>query len=273
MSDSTTKNTKSTELELVSPATAHDEKQLEAHKKNIRVFADGVTRSGAQLYGYAFLAGREMNLAAQKLPHGNLLPWIQENFPDLSNGTVGRWRTFATDVEAKFPTVGNLKPMLLLGTGKAKKTFSKKEQEEILKVVPEMMDGKGMVEFMRDAKLLREPQEDGGYRPNKEALKAFLKEFHPDLADTAYDALPEKIQKEFRKWYKPPPPDPEILAESNRAFWREIESKLAEGLEEKTFAALSLKSKDADDVSIARLQKLFFDASEALKEVLNKSKK
>ncbi len=146
----------SNKLELTHSLSAEAEKKLAVHKKNIRAYANGVDRSGAQLFGYAFLAGNEMNLAADILPHGQLLAWIENSFPDLSNGTVGRWRNFADTVKAKFPTVGNLKPLQL------KKKFSKVEQEEILKAIPQIMDGQGMVEFMRSCKLLNEPKPIGG---------------------------------------------------------------------------------------------------------------
>jgi hypothetical protein len=130
-------------LELTTQADAATEKRLEAHKKNIGNYRNGVRRYGAGLFGYSFLAGREMNLVAELLPHGKLLPWIAENFPDLAKGTVDNWRNFAKALESKIPTVGNLKPLA------AKKSFNKKEQLAILDAIPEILNGQGMIEFTR----------------------------------------------------------------------------------------------------------------------------
>lgn len=144
-------------LQLSPSLPAATEKQLETHIKNIRLYATGVARSGAQFFGYAFLAGREINKAAEILPHGELLPWIKQNFPDVSESATRTWRGFAEKLEAKFATVANLPP-LLKGPNKPKKTFSEKECSVITEVVNEAMDGNGMMEFMRGNKLLREPK-------------------------------------------------------------------------------------------------------------------
>lgn len=187
-------------FELVPQADAATEKQLAAHKKNIGVYASGVQKSSAQFFGYAFLAGHEMAQAKQIVEHGNkpgskgFENWLKENFPALSYRTAARWLEFAELFSArlaeKTATVAEIgfKPLHL------KKSFSKKEQQAILELVPEVMDGAGMIEFMQDCKLLREPKEDGGVRLDAAKLEAWLKEHHPELAGKSFDELPKKIQ-------------------------------------------------------------------------------
>jgi hypothetical protein len=186
-----------TKFELVPAQDAATEKALATHKKNIKVYADGVRRSGAQLFGYAYLAGREMNLAKELLPHGQFEKWISNTFQDLSENTTKNWRNFATAIEDKRPTVGLLNGEKLELTGKKK--FNKAQEAAICKLVLEIMDGMGMVEFMRASRFLKEPTPAGGFRPNAEKLEAWLKENHPELAGKKWEELPENIKREFQK--------------------------------------------------------------------------
>lgn len=60
------------------------------------------------------------------------------------------------------------------------------------------------------------PQEAGGYRPSKEEVAAFLADQHPDLQGKTYEELPEKIQREFRKWLAGRPEAPkDVIARAN----------------------------------------------------------
>lgn len=198
------------ELELVS-LTAAQEKQLAAHKKNLDLYFGGLQRSKAELLGYAFLIGNELNQAKDVLPHGRFEAFVEERY-QLPKPTQHRWREHATCVVEKWeqitagqsPTVGKSTTVVLLKSPldlAGKKKFSKKEQAAILEIIPEIMERKGMVQFIQDCKLMREPKPAGGFRPDKEALEAWLKEHHPELAGQEYDALDPKVQKEFRKWY------------------------------------------------------------------------
>lgn len=180
-------------LELTTQPPAAIEKRLAGHKKNILAYVNGVNRSGAQLFGYAFLAGREMNLAAEVLPHGKLLPWMDENFPKLSKGTIDNWRAFATNINGHFARLTKLKPLQL------KKTFSETEQSLILETIPKVMDGQGMIDFNRACKFLDAPAPAGGLHPSTDATQEFLKEKFPDHAGKSYAELPTHIKAQVRK--------------------------------------------------------------------------
>jgi hypothetical protein len=178
---------------LTTQPTAEVEKKLAAHKKNITAYANGVRVSGAQLFGYAFLAGREMNQAAELLPHGKLMPWLEENFPDLSRKTTDNWREFAVNINDALPDFAKLKPLQL------KKTFSKAERQTILEAIPKVLDGQGMIEFNRACKFLKEPELVGGLNPTVDTVQEFLKEHFPDLVGKAYAELPAHVKAQIRK--------------------------------------------------------------------------
>jgi hypothetical protein len=95
-----------------------------------------------------------------------------------------------------------------------------------LKVVPDLMDGKSAVAFMRDLKLARDPEKAGGFRPDVKALEKWLKENHPALVGTKFNDLPEPLQKAFKKQYKPES-DPEIAAQAERDNWAGFRLHLA----------------------------------------------
>lgn len=182
-------STEKTKFELAQPLPAATEKQLELHKKNIRLYTDGVRRSGAQFFGYAFLAGREINLAAELLPHGELLPWIQQNFPAVSEPATRIWRNFSKELESKFVTITNLPTAgLLKNPTKPKKSFSEKECSLITETVNKVMDGKGMMEFMRGCKLLREPKAHT-HTPPKPLSPEEITKAELEQAEAVVDAL------------------------------------------------------------------------------------
>lgn len=200
----------SNDLKLIHSLPASAEKQLESHKKNIRLYALGVARSGAQMFGYAFLAGNEMNEAAKLLPHGEVEKWIESNFPEIPRPTAFRYRQFADLVGPKLVETKSLTVRLLT----PKKKFNEKECTALSTVVREAMDGKGMLEFMREAKFLREIEDAGGFRPNaaklvqwlranqlEKAVEDFLaKSEKSDMSEISFDDLPPKLQMQFKKW-------------------------------------------------------------------------
>lgn len=246
-------------LELIPAGDAKTEHRLSALKKNIAVCESGIIRSGAQMFGYAYIQGAALREAAELVPHGKLEKWVEQNFPTISARTATRRVEFANRIDLKSATVADLKEVkpLISSAKKLKKT----DEANILKVVTEVMDGKGMMEFMRAGKFIADAKPDGGYRPNAEAVEAWLTQFHPDLAGTKYDDLPAKIQKEYRGYV--PPLDPETEKETLEATWRTIERPLAEQLENKSFVSLSHER-------MRELRMLFHDAVKAIDEVLNK---
>lgn len=137
------------------------EKRLAIRKKNISVYARGVFAGAAQLYGYAFLCGREMLLAKSEIPHGNkdsekgFTAWLEQNFDGITVRTARNWMSFATQIHEKTETVSFFSSA---GLDLKKRSITKRDRSTILEIIPELMDGKGMMQFMRDSKLLRDPQ-------------------------------------------------------------------------------------------------------------------
>ena len=151
--------TKPVQVDLIPAGTAE---KLEARKRRIETFIAAGRKASAEFFGYRFLAGREMLLAKDDLPHGNanetkagLKNWIGASFPAIAYRTAARWMVFADLVLDKAATLPPLKKRpLLLGN----KRVGAKDRETILKTIPLLLDGKGMLEFMRAEKLLRDAQ-------------------------------------------------------------------------------------------------------------------
>jgi hypothetical protein len=209
-------------LELVAPETAEKEQAVQANLKTIRLAIDGNWRAGQLFFAYAAIAGAAANRLADILPHGSLEKTLEETFP-RDHRTLHNWRHFAA---ALLPAIGKRETAALLTAPViGKKVIPMKALEGLQEAVLKTMDGKGMMEFMRASRMLREPQKDGGYRPDPEMVAAFLAEKHPELNRTPgpgvptfplYAELPEKVQKEFRKWLAGrPEPESDIAERAN----------------------------------------------------------
>jgi hypothetical protein len=211
---STAKNAKG-DFELLAPQDAATEKKLALCQKQIKAFHKGAQRGAAQLFGYAFLCGHAMNQAKELLPHGQFEKWVAAKFPEIPIETGRNWRKFAEAIESKNPTVGFL-------TGGKGTKISKSGESEIVKIVPEVMDGMGMLEFIRSMGFLKEPSageggeriNPGGYHPDKEALEKFIAEKHPELSGTPFAKWPRMMQREFQKWDASPRLTPEAIQQA-----------------------------------------------------------
>ena len=216
-SDGASAEQRPTELVLASPGTAAVEKAEADCRKRIKTWFALMRNAGAQMIGYRVMIGHELNQAKETIKHGEFEQWVEEEF-GLSARTQLDWRDFSKlfleELEKRkaLPTVGKSASFALLG-----KTVPKKAIESILEIAPAIMDGKGYIQFVRDIKLLREPAEPGGYRPDPEMVAAFLAEKHADMVGTLYAALPEKIQAEFRKWLAALPEPPEDIVKRANA--------------------------------------------------------
>ena len=144
-------------LEVISKAVAE---KLEAHAEVIHNLIAAQRRGAAEQFGYAFLAGRALLQAREIVPNGNSrLPnagfknWVAANLPEITMRTAENWMLFAESVLSRAQLDAANSPLLL---GSAEINGS--AQESILRLVPEVMDGKGMMRFMRDTRLLRRPK-------------------------------------------------------------------------------------------------------------------
>jgi hypothetical protein len=187
-------------------------------RKRIKTWFTMMRNAGAQMMGYRVMIGAELNQAKELLPHGEFTKWVESEF-GLPERTQRDWREFSAlflaevDKKGGLPTVGKTATVAVLGK------HSKKAADLILGILPKVMEARGMVDFCREIKLLREPTPAGGYRPSPEDVEAFLAEKHPELGDgkdgkhVTYEELPEKIQREFRKWLAGRPEPASDIAE------------------------------------------------------------
>lgn len=141
-------------LEVISKAVAE---KLEAHAQVIHTLIAAQRRGAAEQFGYAFLAGRALLQAKAIVPNGNSrLPnagfknWVAANLPEITLRTAENWMLFAESVLSRAQVDASSSPLLL-----GSMEIQGSAHESILKLVPEIMDGKGMIRFMRDTRLLR----------------------------------------------------------------------------------------------------------------------
>lgn len=144
-------------LEVIPRAVAE---KLENHTKVIHTLIAAQRRGAAEQFGYAFLAGRALLQAKSIVPNGHanapnagFKRWIEANFPTITMRTAENWMTFAESIIARAQASAANSP-LLLGSVE----MSGQSHESILQLVPEVMNGQGMMQFMRDCRLLRESE-------------------------------------------------------------------------------------------------------------------
>lgn len=132
--------------------------KLEAHAKVIHTLIVAQRRGAAEQFGYAFLAGRALLQAKNIVPNGNIRTpnagfkhWVKANFPEITMRTAENWMVFAESILTRAQSNAATSP-LLLGSIE----MNGQSHESILQLVPEVMNGQGMIRFMRDCRLLRE---------------------------------------------------------------------------------------------------------------------
>jgi hypothetical protein len=141
-------------LEVISKAVAE---KLEAHVQVIHTLIAAQRRGAAEQFGYAFLAGRALLQAKAIVPNGNsrhpdagFKNWVAANLPEITMRTAENWMLFAESILSRAQVDACNSP-LLLGSVE----INGAAHESVLNLVPEIMDGKGMMRFMRDSRLLR----------------------------------------------------------------------------------------------------------------------
>ena len=144
-------------IEIIPRAIAE---KLEAHAAVIHNLIAAQRRGAAEQFGYAFLAGRALLQAKAIVPNGNnRIPnagfknWVEGNFAEITMRTAENWMLFAESILARAQVDAASSP-LLLGSGE----LNGQSHDSILQLVPEVMDGKGMMRFMRETRLLRPPE-------------------------------------------------------------------------------------------------------------------
>jgi hypothetical protein len=144
-------------LEIIPRAVAE---KLEAHANIIHTLIAAQRRGAAEQFGYAFLAGRALLQAKSIVPNGNARApnagfkhWVQANLPEITMRTAENWMLFAESILARAQVDAPTSP-LFLGTVE----LTGQSHDSVLQLVPEVMDGKGMMRFMRHTRLLRAPE-------------------------------------------------------------------------------------------------------------------
>jgi len=199
----------------------------------------------ADQMAYAFLAGIELNTFKAELDHGQWMPFLEKHLAELPHRSANRYMQFATALQENFPTVANSPLVANLADNRLLLTqgapIPEADLKQLCTAVHDAADGKTLTQFYRDLGVIRQPKEDGGYRPPAKAIREFLKE-HPQFlpsatsaASCSYSDLSPEAQRAFRKWYKPQI-DPEQLRQARHARFIEFCALASELLDTKTWA-------------------------------------
>jgi len=144
-------------LEIIGKAAGE---KLDAHAQVLHNLIAAQRRGAAEQFGYAFLAGRALLQAKAIVPNGNARisgagfnNWVAANLPEITLRTAENWMLFAESILARAQVDAANSP-LLLGSVE----IHGSAHDSILRLVSEIMDGKGMMRFMRDSRLLRAPK-------------------------------------------------------------------------------------------------------------------
>lgn len=171
--------------------------RLETHAKEVDAYLQGERIGLLQHEGYKFLAGCKFLEIKEETSHGNavngegFVKFCQRRFLNVPHRTITFRMDFATKVLARAKEIPGFKhqPLVL---GRPTAQLSVEQQEAILKMVPEIMDGRGMVEFMQDMKLLKEPELAGGLRASAEQLAKPRKPSAAEIAKAADELTRER---------------------------------------------------------------------------------
>jgi hypothetical protein len=152
-------NSKEPAIEVVSKDVSE---QLDQCERTIRIAIAGQQKGAAEQFLYALIAGRALLQAKAILPHGNSDPnagikkWAEATFPKVVYRTHARYMEFSQLFDARLaqlPKSARKRP-LQLTNGEP----DEKDRGMILRLMPKVMDGKSMTGFMRDCRLLADPQ-------------------------------------------------------------------------------------------------------------------
>jgi hypothetical protein len=156
-------------FELLHQRSAAAESRLQKHKKVITTCLNGELRGQVQSRYYRAMSGIALLAAREEITHGNadpdggFLKWLSSEFPNLPARNAQRRMEFGRAISEKCDKLSFFSSQNL----KLKKSLSASDEKEFLKILPEVMEGKSEVEFMRDMKLLKEPQEPTYHAPRE----------------------------------------------------------------------------------------------------------
>jgi hypothetical protein len=189
--------TKTINLEVVT----HDQTALKERRDRIVAYHQGFMNAFAQQAGYAFLAGVELNAAKEELgPRGGFIEWREQNLPQISKGSADNYRAFATAMQEKFPTVGNItSERLQLTDGRLRE----KDQQLILEAVHAAADGSSLTKLYRELGVIKTPTAKAAPGPRKDLSPQ-------DAHEAVKLAAEERIKKIIT--------DLELITEEERAL-------------------------------------------------------
>jgi hypothetical protein len=202
------------------------------HEENARV-ATRVAENAVRI-------GVVLNQIRDTVGHEEFLPTLEKHCPKISQRTCYNYMDLAAQLAIRqICNVANLKKL-----PPSERPAEAKKQVKALDwnnlpfeadALVKHVDGKNLTAVYREYGVIKPPKKDGGFRPDADAVHAWLEKHHPKLLGTAYEELPVKLQKAFKKQYRPKALPPEMIADAKRAEGSLAFDMLAEQLHEKTY--------------------------------------
>lgn len=246
----------------------------------VKLHHDGARKGYEAQMRHAYLAGVNLLLLKESVPHGNKngdgFVALREHFlPELSNSAAARYMDFVR-LASKNPTVGDFRNYLQLSDGRP--VLPEAHEKTLLDNLYEAADGKTWTNFYRDLGWNKH-REKGGFHPPTEDLRAWLKQHHHTLLTldgkhlwvgnhaevltfAALNSNFPDLAAAFKKQWKPKAIPSDVVAEGHRREGRKLLVSIHEALDDKKRTAAW------DDDLRSDLKTAAFDLWKAMKASL-----
>jgi hypothetical protein len=158
------------------------------------------------IFGIYLVETRAWGERTGAIRHGQFLPWLEKQTPDIHHATAYRWMEVATAVletlqishRAKFDDT-----LLHQALTLPEKRLTP-DQSALRKALFDLVDGKSMKQ-LRFELCDVEPAGKGGFPIKPGLFEKWIKKNHPELIGPTgelptYDSLPAKLKKEYRQY-------------------------------------------------------------------------
>ncbi|MDB6111296.1 MAG: hypothetical protein JWR69_3046 [Pedosphaera sp.] len=207
--------------------------------KEVNVLHAANCKAASDVKDNALRIGVVLHQIKESVGHGEFLPAMAKECPTITQQTCSNYMRIVRELATEQITnsIGNLKKLPPSErSGAAKKAVDEMSWLQLpfkVEDLAERTKGKQITTLYLDYGIVKPPKKDGGFRPDADAVHVWLEKHHPKLLGTAYADLAEKLQRAFKKQYRPKALPPEMIAEGMRARGAESFDRLSEEMHDK----------------------------------------
>lgn len=190
------------------------------------------------IFGIYLVETRAWGERTGAIRHGQFLPWLEKQTPDIHHATAYRWMEVATAVLETLQISHGAKfdDQLLHQALTLPDRRLTPDQSALRKALFDLVDGKSLKQ-LRFELCDVEPAQKGGFPIKAGLFEKWIKKHHPELiVDGAlpnYESLPGKLKKAYRQFQIDHSPrasakeQAEALMEQGRENVEEVETKIS----------------------------------------------